>query len=59
MAEFIRVKHRVHGGVASLPEEALGHFPEWEPVDGPLPSRPKPKKELPTHAAPAASKEQE
>ena len=61
-SNFVRVKHREHGGVASLPESALPHFPEWEPVDGPLPARPKSKKKLPSQqplAAPAASKETE
>jgi len=62
MAEFIRVKHRETGDVASLPKSALLHLPDWEPVDGPAPEKAKPKKNLPsqpTHAAPAASTETE
>lgn len=62
MVKFVRVKHRVHGGIASLPEGALPHFPEWERVDGPEPDRPKPKRNLPsqpTNAASAASTETE
>jgi hypothetical protein len=61
MAEFVRVKNRVHGGVASLPKAALTSFPDWEPVEGPAPSRPKPKRDLKSqsNAAPAASTETE
>ena len=59
---FIRVKNKLHGGVASLPESALPNFPSWEPVNGPTPSKAKPKRNLPsqsTPAAPAASTETE
>lgn len=41
--QFMRVKSKSHGGVAALPKQAVedGHFPDWEPVDGPLPEGPK------------------
>lgn len=56
-AKFVRAKNKVHGGIASLPEQSLQFMPDWEPVDGPPPSRPKPKKK--PVAAPTASTEQE
>lgn len=59
MTKFIRVKHRESGDVASIPESARPHFPDWEPVEGPVPGKAKPKQNLPTHAAPAASTEKE
>lgn len=59
--KFVRVKNKLHGGVASLPETALSNLPDWEPVAGPLPDRPKPNRATrkPTVAAPAASAEEE
>lgn len=46
MSDLVRVKNRVHGGVAALPVSALKALPDWEPVDGPTPERPKPRVEL-------------
>lgn len=59
--KFVRVKNKLHGGVTSLPETALPNLPDWEPVEGPLPDRPKPNRapRNSTVAAPAASAEQE
>ena len=58
--EFVRVKNKISGAVTSLPKSALPHFPDWEAVDGPVPSRPKPNLSSQTNrAVSAASTEEE
>jgi hypothetical protein len=58
--EFVRVKNKRTGAVTKLPKRALPHLPDWRPVKGPLPDRPKPNlSSQTTRAVPAASNEQE
>ena len=57
MAEFVRVRNKETGAIASLPESALAWFHDWEPAPGPPPEKAKPKKNPP--AVPAASSEKE
>lgn len=64
--EFVRVKNKNSGAVTSLPVSALPHLPDWEPVAGPKPGRPKPQRRLKpnlssqtTRAVSAASTEKE
>ena len=57
MSELIRVRNKDTGAIASLPEDALPMFFNWEPAPGPPPEKAKPKKKLP--AVPAASSEKE
>lgn len=59
MPGFVRVRNKVTGAIASLPEDALPMFYDWEPDDGPLPEKAKPKKNLTsqTEAVTAASTE--
>jgi len=59
--KFIRVKNTETGAIASIPESARAQFPDWQPDDGPVPTKAKPKINLPSQptAAPAASKETE
>jgi hypothetical protein len=58
MSELIRVRNKVTGAVASLPEDALPMFFNWEPDPGPPPEKAKPKTKIPP-AVPAASSEKE
>jgi hypothetical protein len=46
VTELVRVKNRSHGGIAALPESALQHLEDWEPVPGPPPATPKPRRDL-------------
>jgi len=61
MADLVRVRNKNHGGVTSLPESALPNFPNWEPVDGPTPLGPRPKRAIKSqpNAATAASENEE
>jgi hypothetical protein len=59
MTGLVRVKNKIHGGVASLPESALQHMESWEQVEGPPPAEPKPRRDLRRLAAAAAKSEPE
>ena len=48
MSEFVRVRNKETGAIASLPKLALPHFHDWEEADGPAPEKAKPKKNLPS-----------
>lgn len=50
MPGFVRVRNKVTGAIASLPEDALPMFYDWEPDIGPLPEKAKPKKNLTSQA---------
>lgn len=58
--EFVRVKNKKNGAVTSLPVSALPNLPDWEPVPGPKPDRPKPNLSSQTNrAVSTASSEEE
>lgn len=57
--EFVRVKNKDTGAIASLPVAALPHFPDWERVDGPPPAKPKPNVSSQTNRAVSAASQEE
>lgn len=61
MPGFTRVRSKLTGAVTSLPTDALPMFYDWEPDEGPLPEKAKPKKNLTsqTEAVSTASNEKE
>lgn len=61
MSDFVRAKNKYTGAIASLPRAAMPMFYDWEIDDGPVPEKPKPKKNLPsqTEAVSTASNEKE